>query len=141
MKLNILRGRYNVEEPEAKENFEDDYVVKSMGAFGRWQAVAIMIVSLGRLIAMWNLLTILFLTPAAEFSCKRFKDKATIAVKNSTCYDDCLEYEFNKNVFEKTLISDFNLICDRAWMASFTQMVLMFGLVIGVTTFGWMSDR
>lgn len=145
MKFNICCDRYKVEgkhgeEPE-QENFEDDYVVKSMGAFGSWQAIAVIVISLGRLIAMWNILSILFLTPATEFACKRLKDNTTIVIENSTCYEDCLEYEFSNNVFDNNLISDFDLICDRAWMASLTQMILMFGLVIGIAIFGWISDR
>ncbi|PZC71534.1 hypothetical protein B5X24_HaOG213178 [Helicoverpa armigera] len=126
---------------EAKPNFDDDYVVKSMGAFGRWQAIVCTVISMSRLIAMWNILSILFLTPATKFICKKFKDDTEVVVENSTCYANCLEYEFDHDVFEETIISNFGLICDKAWLASLTQMILMLGLVIGVASFGWVSDR
>ncbi|KAJ8733088.1 hypothetical protein PYW08_001386 [Mythimna loreyi] len=113
-----------------------------MGAFGRWQAIAVTVVATARLIAMWNILSILFLTPATEFVCIKFNhNNTTVLIKNSTCYTDCIEYEFDKMVFEETFISNFNLICERAWLASFTQMVLMFGLMTGIAVFGWISDR
>lgn len=136
---NIVEDKHK--EKEIKNNFEDDYVVKSMGAFGWWQARVCITMSLSRLIAMWNILSILFLTSTTEFVCKKFKDNSTFLVENSTCYEDCVEYDFTQNIKEKSLISNFGLICDRAWMASFTQTVLMFGLVVGISTFGWISDR
>lgn len=144
MKFNINHDSYNVEEKhiekDVKEDFEDDYVVKSMGAFGRWQAIVVTVVSSARLIAMWNILSMLFLMPATGFICKRINN-ASIIIEKSTCYDDCMEYEFDKEIFEQNFLSEFNLICNRAWMASFTQLVLMFGVVAGIAAFGWISDR
>lgn len=126
---------------KVESDFEDDYVVKSMGAAGKWQAIVCAIVASSRLIATWNMLAILFLTPTTEFKCIKFKDNVTVDVQNSTCYKNCEEYEYYQDVFETTLISEFGLICEKAWLASFTQTVLMLGLMLGVSIFGWISDR
>lgn len=121
--------------------FEDDYVVKSIGAFGVWQAIVCIIAALVRSAAIWNMLSIIFLTPTTVFSCKKFNDNVTVDVINSTCYNNCIDYEFYEDVFEKTLISEFGLICEDSWKASFTQSMLMFGFLVGVSLFGWISDR
>lgn len=128
---------------EAKEKFADDYVVKSMGSIGRWQIIVCIVVASSRLIASWNMLAILFLTPTTEFKCIKFRDNynETTNVELSKCYENCEEYEYYQDVFESTLISEFGLICERAWMASFTQTVMMLGLVCGISIFGWISDR
>ncbi|CAB3239596.1 unnamed protein product [Arctia plantaginis] len=128
---------------EAEGDFEDDYVVKSIGSIGRWQIIVCIIVASSRLIASWNMLAILFLTPTTEFKCIKFKDNynETTDVQLSKCYENCEEYEYYQDVFESTLISQFGLICDRAWMASFTQTAMMLGLVCGISLFGWISDR
>ncbi|KAJ8733083.1 hypothetical protein PYW08_001381 [Mythimna loreyi] len=68
-------------------------------------------------------------------------DNATITAENSTCYNNCAEYKYFEDVFEKTLISEFGLICENSWKASFTQSMLMFGFLVGVSLFGWISDR
>uniref|UniRef100_A0A2A4J566 Major facilitator superfamily (MFS) profile domain-containing protein n=1 Tax=Heliothis virescens TaxID=7102 RepID=A0A2A4J566_HELVI len=122
-------------------DFEDDYVVKSIGAFGVWQATVCTIAALVRSAAIWNMLSIIFLTPATEFVCVKFEDNATVVAVNSTCYNNCVEYMYYEEVLEKTLISEFGLICDEAWKTSFTQSMLMFGFLLGVSLFGWISDR
>ncbi|XP_075972072.1 solute carrier family 22 member 13-like isoform X2 [Anticarsia gemmatalis] len=121
---------------------KDDYVVKSIGAFGPWQAKVCVIAAFVRSIGIWNMLSIVFLTPTTQFSCVKFENSATFDVKNSTCYDDCVEYEFHEDLmFEKNLISEFHLICNDGWKASLTQTVIMFGFLVGVSLFGWVSDR
>ncbi|CAB3260758.1 unnamed protein product [Arctia plantaginis] len=122
--------------------FKDDYIVKSIGAFGPWQARICIIAALVRSTGIWNMLSIVFLTPKTEFSCVKFKTSNVTLVKNSTCYENCVKYEFHEDVmFEKNLISEFNLVCDSAWKAGFTQTLIMFGSLIGVSLFGWISDR
>lgn len=118
-----------------------DYIEKCIGAFGVWQLGICMISSMTRYTAISNMLSIIFLTPKTRFTCRLFKNNLKIEVKNSTCYEDCVKYEYSQDIFEETLISEFGLICDRAWLASFTQTILMLGFAVGVSIFGWISDR
>lgn len=123
-------------------DFKNDYVVKSIGAFGPWQAKVCIIAAFVRSIGIWNMLSIVFLTPPTAFSCVQFENNATFNAENCTCYDYCVKYQFHEDVmFEKNLISDFHLICDDSWKASFTQTMIMFGFLVGVSLFGWISDR
>ncbi|KAF9799070.1 hypothetical protein SFRURICE_008580, partial [Spodoptera frugiperda] len=124
-----------------ESDFEDDYIVKSIGAFGVWQATVCVIAAFVRLTAIWNMLSIVFLTPTTEFICTQFENNATIKAENSTCYSNCVEYKYYEDLFDETLISEFGLICENAWKASFTQSMLMFGFLVGVSLFGWISDR
>lgn len=123
--------------------FKDDYIVKCIGAFGPWQAKICVIAALVRSTGIWNMLSIVFLTPITVFSCVKFEtDNVTFHVKNLTCYKNCVEYEFYEDLmFEKNLISEFNLVCGNAWKAGFTQTLIMLGSLIGVSLFGWISDR
>lgn len=122
-------------------DFEDDYVVKSIGAFGVWQGRVCAVAALIRAAAIWNMLSIIFLTPTTEFVCIQFEDNTTVKAENSTCYKNCVKYKYYEDVLERTLISEFGLICEDAWKASFTQSMLMFGFLVGVSLFGWISDR
>ncbi|XP_053603749.1 solute carrier family 22 member 3-like [Plodia interpunctella] len=135
--------KYIVNQIIQDKQCEDDYVTKCMGAFGIWQALVCLLVSITRVIAGWHIITIVYLTPNTDFVCVEFdNDKTDLdEVKNNTCYDDCVKYAYNNTIFETTLTSEFELICGRSWMASFTQTILMLGLFMGVNLFGWISDR
>lgn len=140
---------YNLDrEKSTKEIIDEegrDYIEECIGSFGRWQATVCLIAASTRLLAMWNIFSIIFLTPATDFSCTEFSETSlTIYINNdssSVCHEDCAQYEYFSNIFNKTLISDFDLVCEDAWLASFTQTVLMFGVLLGVFLFGWISDR
>ncbi|XP_028171108.1 solute carrier family 22 member 3-like [Ostrinia furnacalis] len=140
MKIKAGISRYIVTQSK-KETFEDDYVTKTMGAFGNYQSLVCSISVIARMISSCNIMSIVFLTSKTEFVCTRFKDGIRRLVQNSTCYDDCVQYKYNSLVFDETLISTFGLICDRAWLTSFTQTITMFGLAFGVAILGWCSDR
>lgn len=128
---------------------KEDYIVKSIGEFGRWQFIFCLLVSLSRFIPFCNLLSFLFLTAQTEFLCVKFLNQSslfmstnkTIKAEVSVCYADCVEYEYTQNVFERTVIAEFGLICERQWMSSFLQTILVFGLVVGISLFGWISDK
>lgn len=121
---------------------EDDYLVKSIGAFGIWQAGVCIIASSMRYTAMTNMFSIVFLTPSTNFTCVKFDENEIVNVEDSVCYSNCAKYEYKyNNVFEDTLTTEFDLICERMWMEGFTQTILILGFLFGVSLFGWISDR
>ncbi|KAL0818674.1 hypothetical protein ABMA28_008025 [Loxostege sticticalis] len=61
--------------------------------------------------------------------------------EENTCYAECMRYEYDTGLFENTIVSEWDLVCDRRWLASFTQMVLQLGILIGSIVFGFLSDR
>lgn len=122
-----------------------DYIEECIGSFGRWQATICFTAAFTRLLAIWNIFSIIFLTPATDFTCIEFTETSLKQYihndTSSVCREDCVRYEYFSTTFNKTLISDFDLVCEDAWLASFTQTVLMFGVLLGVFVFGWISDR
>ncbi|XP_061714196.1 solute carrier family 22 member 6-like isoform X2 [Cydia pomonella] len=53
----------------------------------------------------------------------------------------CESFEYNLSVFTRTIITEWNLVCDRQWMVNFTQVVLMCGFLIGSIIFGNVADK
>lgn len=119
---------------------KEDSFAKLLGDFGRWQFLVFSTVSLVKLSSGWVQMAILFLTPNITFWCKDLGN-STDEIKNSTCYKDCLEYEYDTSPFESTIVSEWDLVCERQWLASFNQMMLQVGILIGSIIFGFMSDR
>lgn len=138
---NILSSIICLKGEKQKETSADseDYLSKSIGVFGLWHAGICVAAAVTRFLVMWNMTAILFLTPDTEFECKEVKVIRNIT--SNTCYDDCLKYEYYNQGLPTTLISDYNLICDRQWLGSLAQAVLMLGLLVGTFVFGWISDR
>ncbi|CAH0760456.1 unnamed protein product, partial [Diatraea saccharalis] len=122
---------------------KEDILSKLIGQFGVWQFIVFASVSLVKLSSGWVQLAILFLTPALTFKCVEFNsaNNDTFIVKNSTCYKDCLSYEYDTGQFDNTIVSEWDLICERKWLASFTQMVLQLGILVGSIVFGFLADR
>ncbi|XP_063534938.1 organic cation transporter protein-like [Cydia strobilella] len=53
----------------------------------------------------------------------------------------CESFEYNLSVFTKTIITEWDLVCDRQWMVNFTQVVLMCGFLFGSIIFGNVADK
>ena len=52
----------------------------------------------------------------------------------------CEDWEFDKTEFQSTIKSDFQLVCGRDYLTSLAQTLYFVGMVMGVFTFGLLSD-
>lgn len=53
----------------------------------------------------------------------------------------CQLFEFNDTVIGRTVIEEWNLICDHRNFLSFVEMCFLAGAACGSVTSGWISDR
>ncbi|XP_034836078.1 solute carrier family 22 member 6-A-like [Maniola hyperantus] len=120
---------------------KEDALANLIGQFGKWQLIVIATVSLVKLSSGWVQMAIIFLTPNLVFWCADFGDNSTEVGSNMTCYANCVKYAYDSAPFENTIITEWGLVCERTWMASFAQMVLQLGVLIGSVMFGFLSDR
>ncbi|CAB3224754.1 unnamed protein product [Arctia plantaginis] len=124
---------------EVTEKNEKDKLINAIGELGKWQVLMLMLVVWPtKISAGWQQLGIIFIAPTTKFMCT--DTNLTEKVEMSKCYDDCANYEYHTE-FGNTIISQWELICDRAWMAHFTQTVNMFGVLVGSVFFGFVADR
>lgn len=137
MKFNLVRGIIKADDNIEKK---DDPFTKLVGHLGRWQLTIFVPIIFVKFSSGWVQLMILFLTPSTNFWCVEFSTNRSIG-ENSTCYNDCTRYEYDRSVFNNTIVSEWDLICERRWLASFTQMVLQFGILVGSILYGFLSDR
>ncbi|CAG5027905.1 unnamed protein product [Parnassius apollo] len=56
-------------------------------------------------------------------------------------YSNCTDFDYDRSVFRETIISQWNLVCDREYLKSLTQTIFMFGILVGNMVFGHLSDR
>ncbi|KAH8418410.1 hypothetical protein KR222_009302, partial [Zaprionus bogoriensis] len=111
-----------------------DPIISQIGDFRRYQFFFCMLVFLTKFGTGWHTLGHIFLAAPTELSC---------ASGNTTdpCSDECDESEFDTSVFETTIITEWDLKCDRLFLASLSQSFVMMGVMFGSMAFGMISDR
>lgn len=126
-------------ENEAK-NVESNKVVdpmtKAIGAIGKWQIWICCVVFLVKFPVAWHQMSIIFLAPPMEFSCADNEEWI-----GNKCFSNCTEYKYDHSVFGDTIVSQWDLICDREWLKNLTQTIFMLGILVGNMAFGHLSDR
>ncbi|XP_045450003.1 organic cation transporter protein-like [Melitaea cinxia] len=53
----------------------------------------------------------------------------------------CQKFIYDKSVFNRTITSDWNLVCSRHWLIHFTQCIMMWGVLLGGIVFGVIADK
>ncbi|XP_048513300.1 organic cation transporter protein-like [Athalia rosae] len=53
----------------------------------------------------------------------------------------CRSFVYDKTTYRLTTTSEFNLVCDNAWMRATADSLFMVGVMIGSIVFGGLSDR
>ncbi|XP_048512987.1 organic cation transporter protein-like [Athalia rosae] len=53
----------------------------------------------------------------------------------------CDSFLYDKSIFKNTITSEFNLICNRAWLRALADSLLVVGMMAGAMVFGGLADR
>ncbi|XP_076844265.1 solute carrier family 22 member 16 isoform X2 [Brachyhypopomus gauderio] len=69
---------------------------------------------------------------ALEFQYKFFGNKSVEA---------CGHYLYDHSHVERSTVTDWDLVCDKEWLAKLSQPTFMLGVLIGALVFGDMADR
>ncbi|OXU19035.1 hypothetical protein TSAR_011958 [Trichomalopsis sarcophagae] len=115
-----------------------------MGYLGRWQIFVCTAISLVKFPVAWHQLAIVFMAPKQRYNCAlpgfgNASDQCHATINGSDV--ECTQWEFDRSVFPETIISQWNLVCSRSHYANLQQSILMFGILLGSISFGFLSDR
>ncbi|KAL6265312.1 hypothetical protein P5V15_002091 [Pogonomyrmex californicus] len=126
-----------------------DPIQEAMGSMGPWHIVITVAISLVKFPVAWHQLSIVFLAPPTNFTCiapssanlnESMTMKCEVDIGNGTI-EKCTDFKYNRRIFRESIITEWNLICDRAQLANFAQSCTMFGVLIGNLIFSMMADR
>ncbi|BFG03563.1 organic cation transporter protein [Drosophila madeirensis] len=120
-------------EPRPVEKVKDP-IISQIGDFRRYQLFFFFIVVLCKFGTGWHTLAHIFLAAPTPLKC------LTPNVTDA-CSKDCNQTEFNTTVFKTTIITEWNLTCDKQSLASLSQSIVMLGIMIGGMSFGMIADR
>ncbi|KAG8193142.1 hypothetical protein JTE90_006974 [Oedothorax gibbosus] len=125
------------------------------GSYGPWQRRVFVVFFYINVVGIWQNLAITFLAPNMEFECvdpvpmrhnrpnatagDSFNERCDVMTPNSTMVR-CNRWKYDKEYFSDTIVSEWDLVCDREWLVSLAKSVYMVGFLISVFFFGQMSD-
>ncbi|GFU28687.1 hypothetical protein NPIL_203211 [Nephila pilipes] len=53
----------------------------------------------------------------------------------------CDSWEYDKSVYRSTVLSEWNLVCDREWLVSMSKSIFLAGYFISSTVFSFLADK
>ncbi|XP_018799068.1 PREDICTED: organic cation transporter protein [Bactrocera latifrons] len=139
-----------------------------LGEFGRYQAIQFFLQVLSGLTAGLHLLSLVTIAAVPEHRCfiegidnssysytpwnssdilAAIPLKPTGELDNCHMYDAqnntvaCTSYVYDRTYYQDTRAIDWNLVCDRRWLGSVAQTVLMLGVFTGAVTLGGLADK
>ncbi|KAK2715488.1 hypothetical protein QYM36_010185 [Artemia franciscana] len=55
--------------------------------------------------------------------------------------EKCMEWEYDQTYYGSTIVTEWDLVCDRRWMRAAAQSIFMFGVLFGAAILGPMADK
>jgi len=119
---------------------EIDSIFREIGSSGRQQVKYGFALCLLKVYAPFHVLQYTFVGTTPSFICTN-RDGSSLKDK---CFDNkvssCSNLTFDPTA-PSTIVSEWNLICDRNWMAKATMSTLMIGFLVGAFLLGNLADR
>lgn len=140
-------------------------VLNITGAWGRWQLHFFGFFMITAICSCWHSLQLTFIAPNVKFWCIDDGNSAATSLsffsnENSTsstptpsqedqCKNTqgapCQRWAFDvgqpDSFYHRTIVSEWSLVCDSKWLASFTQSAYMIGTLAAVFLMSHCSDR
>ncbi|XP_058806102.1 organic cation transporter protein-like [Phymastichus coffea] len=138
-----------MQQKSKKDKSPVDLVQEAMGSLGPWHIVIAVALSLVKFPVAWHQLSIVFLAPPIDFTCtypkpanmsEALERKCEVDVGNGTI-EKCTKFFYDRTIFKETIITQWDLVCDREQLANFAQTCTMLGILVGNMIFSAMSDR
>ncbi|XP_053604363.1 organic cation transporter protein-like [Plodia interpunctella] len=112
----------------------EDGIEKIVGRFGKYQTWILFLISIGRLPTEFQLNIVVFLLPGVEYQCLD-------SDVNATNHCPCENPKYDQSSIASSVVTEWNLICDRVSLASLAQSIMQIGILTGSLIFGYVSDR
>ncbi|XP_062716935.1 organic cation transporter protein isoform X1 [Aedes albopictus] len=111
-----------------------DPVQRAMGQLGWWHILVCAVVFPLKFPVAWHQMGIIFLGAAMNYTC----------ASNSSldrCSSECTSWNYDTSVFRSTIVSEWDLVCEKANLVNLSQTIFMFGILVGGVLFGSLADK
>uniref|UniRef100_A0A8C3G3J6 Major facilitator superfamily (MFS) profile domain-containing protein n=1 Tax=Cyclopterus lumpus TaxID=8103 RepID=A0A8C3G3J6_CYCLU len=118
------------------QDYEDS--VAFLGQWGRFQQVVFFLLCSSILPNGFGGFSVVFLTDAPRHHCLVPEVNLTQDWSNEGCVDG---WSYSRDVYQSTIVSEFDLVCREQWKQPFTSTVFLLGVLVGSFFSGQLSDR
>lgn len=143
-KASTENDKLHVGEKEMQAKHPSDVI----GDWGPIQRRIVLICMITYFVAPFNNMAIIFWIAKYDFYCN-YQDPSgsIVTLKNECNYKldgvnhKCSNFTYETSVYKRTLVSEFDLVCDRAYFGSLAQSMHQFGYMVSGNLIGFISDR
>lgn len=120
-------------------------ILEEVGPFGLFQKISLLIIGLvDGFIAMTFYVTI-FNTSEPKLTCidlvtSNKTNDICIAWNNFTLSKSYYDCKFDDDIYGKTIVTDWSLLCEKSYLVTLTQTIFLFGGISGFLS-GFISDK
>ncbi|KAJ8315510.1 hypothetical protein KUTeg_007660 [Tegillarca granosa] len=76
------------------------------------------------------------LVELGQYSFEELKEMKNVTIAT----EPCTAWTYSKEVYGSTIVSEFDLVCDRKWLTSTSKTLYFFGRLLGAIVFGQLAD-
>ena len=121
------------------------------GSWGPWQRNIFLFLLFGGIFSAFHGLSLTFYAPEVDYRCaddteyvdleESFNntDQCNLFINGTTV--ECKSWSYDTSFYETSIISEWDLVCDKSWLASFSQSSYMIGMMVSTILFGYLSDK
>ncbi|XP_017494539.1 PREDICTED: organic cation transporter protein-like [Rhagoletis zephyria] len=107
------------------------------GDLGRWQLFVCLWIFLSKPPTGWVQISMTFLQADVKVTCKSGGDSNA----SDICEAGCDGYDYDRSIFEQNIVMEWDLVCDRRWLAQLQQSLVMVGIMLGNMVMGMLADK
>ncbi|XP_015788960.1 organic cation transporter protein [Tetranychus urticae] len=114
-----------------------------IGDWGRWQTNVFLFAIVNYVLQSYNSMSFSFYAPKTNFWCADYpssQNETLTSAEKCEKFVDCKKWVYDDN-FDSTIISEWNLICNRSMLSSLTQTVFMVGYIPSGLILALVADR
>jgi len=141
--------------PDSKPKAPTDQITAVIGEVGRWQVEKILLVFIAAAPGLAHIFHSAFITPktkawcaiaetdGAEYETEYSYEYMKKKFPNSTelCMDNCVDYEHDHSFWVSTMVTEWDLVCERKYLKTLAKLILFTGFALGSFCSGLVSDK
>jgi OCT family organic cation transporter-like MFS transporter 4/5 len=123
-----------------------DSILDYLGQFGRFQQLLYFMLWLPAASMAAGVYAAVYMEWSPSFTCAQEEDNQFGSEFDGACLrsdnvTSCSHYDYDPSIFTSTVVTEFNLVCDRQYIQTLSKTIYMMGMLVGSFVFGWLGDK